>query len=140
MPRRVYATPPQFWSQIAAQGECWIWQGKASPNGYGQFGHGFAHRWIYEFLIGEIPAGLELDHLCRVRNCVNPYHLDPVTHAENCRRTAGLKRGPYNVGSYCKNGHDRTPENTRITAKGWRTCIPCGREAVARHRSKQATA
>lgn len=70
-------------------GPCWLWSG-ALHNGYGGF---FAdgqrwrvHRWSYEFLVGPIPEGLHLDHLCRVRHCVNPAHLEPVTNQENIRR------------------------------------------------------
>lgn len=68
---------------------CWIWQGYVNENGYPSSGSGWAHRELYEMLSGSIPPGLELDHLCRVRCCVNPDHLEPVTHAENLRRGAG---------------------------------------------------
>jgi hypothetical protein len=70
---------------------CWLWQGNIHPDkGYGIMRRGGltrrAHRFFYETLVGPVPDGLELDHLCRVRHCVNPDHLEPVTHAENLRR------------------------------------------------------
>ena len=74
---------------------CWIWNGRLSDDGYGVLdlswrGGGpkscYAHRAAYELLVGPIPDGLELDHLCFVRSCVNPAHLEAVTHVENLRR------------------------------------------------------
>lgn len=79
---------------------CWLWTGKLNNSGYGSFGVGArgtgvrgAHRWSYEYHVGPIPKGLQIDHLCRVRNCVNPGHLEPVTAAENNRRAhASIER------------------------------------------------
>ena len=69
---------------------CWLWQGRLTRDGYGATGAAgrsvLAHRLSYETFVGPIPEGLEIDHLCRVRACVNPAHLEPVTHAENVRR------------------------------------------------------
>lgn len=73
---------------------CWLWTGATSPQGYGRFNAGLredarnvlAHRWSYEHHVGPIPDGLDLDHLCRVRHCVNPEHLEPVTRQENVQR------------------------------------------------------
>ena len=71
---------------------CWIWTAATVPAGYGIIAvtHGVlrrAHRLSYEFIVGPIPEGLDLDHLCRVRPCINPYHLEPVTRAENLNRS-----------------------------------------------------
>jgi hypothetical protein len=93
----------RFWERIACDPttRCWVWTGTTKHwNHYGRFqvqGAGLrlydiAHRFSYEFLVGPVPAELELDHLCRNRQCVNPAHLEPVTHAENQRRAA-LARG-----------------------------------------------
>lgn len=73
-------------------GPCWIWVGKVNQFGYGRFNVDHlevqAHRWSYEHHVGPIPNGLEVDHLCFVRNCVNPKHLEAVTGLENQRRAA----------------------------------------------------
>lgn len=82
-----------FWAKVDKDGPdgCWLWTGFRRPAGYGQTGRNRgsakqAHRVAYEMLVGPIPAGMELDHLCRMTPCVNPAHLEPVTPAENRRR------------------------------------------------------
>lgn len=78
-----------FWQKalrgIVVVDGCWIWP-SVNNRGYGHFGQEKAHREVWEFLIGPIPDGFTIDHKCRVTACVNPAHLEPVTHAENCRR------------------------------------------------------
>lgn len=80
---------------------CWLWNGALIQGGYGRYQRGPkgqpAHRAYYEKLVGPIPDGLDLDHLCRVRRCVNPSHLEPVTAAENTRRGASAKLTTDNV-------------------------------------------
>jgi hypothetical protein len=83
--------PERFWAKVDRRGddECWPWLGAVNPNGYGAFqwdGGQYAHRFAYELQIGPIPEGLTLDHLCRVRHCVNGAHLEPVTGQENTLR------------------------------------------------------
>jgi hypothetical protein len=73
---------------------CWIWRGRIDPNGYGTIGRNFAHRVMYERHVGPIPKGLHLDHLCRVRSCVNPKHLEAVSCAENVRRSDIVGKHP----------------------------------------------
>lgn len=82
----------RFWSRVVeGPGGCWLWIGYLDKDGYGVFhlGHSQpvrAHRWSYEQMVGPIPDGLAIDHLCRIVACVNPYHLDPVTTAVNNER------------------------------------------------------
>lgn len=80
----------RLWPRLTPDGDCWIWTGAASPEGYGRIWTGErtaeAHRVAYEQMVCEIPEGLELDHLCRRPACCNPYHLDPVTKAINIAR------------------------------------------------------
>lgn len=75
---------------------CWLWQGP-KVKGYGVMrrnGRSYVtHRWVYEQFIADIPDGLELDHLCRQRDCINPWHLDPVTSSVNTQRAWDAKRG-----------------------------------------------
>jgi hypothetical protein len=97
-----------FWSHVSKTDTCWLWTGPVLQNGYGRLcvrsqPH-YAHRISHEMLIGPIPDGLEIDHLCRVRNCVNPDHLEAVTHAENLRR-AQPYREPHRPPTQCRKGH-----------------------------------
>ena len=116
---------------------CWLWIGNLESKGYGKFYIGGrpkkAHRISYELAKGPIPAGLEPDHKCRVRCCVNPDHLEAVTHREN------MKRGvfPQSSRTHCPSGHPYDESNTYIK-KGLRSCRACQalrmREARARLR------
>lgn len=115
--------------------QCWIWLGARKGGGYGNFWNGQrpvgAHRYAYELFVGEIPEGYEVDHLCRVRLCVNPKHLEAVTHQENIRRALVHKVSP----THCPQGHAFTAKNTKYepgktTRK--RRCRICARAAGQR--------
>lgn len=84
------ATERRFFAKVDATGPCWLWLGSLNNAGYGKLTvrrvNLYAHRFAHECLVGPVPEGLELDHLCRVRRCVNPDHLEPVTRSENVRR------------------------------------------------------
>ena len=113
---------------------CWIWAGYIANNGYGQHtykGRTYkAHRLVYELLVGPIPDGLQLDHLCRVRCCVNPAHLDPVTQKENVLR--GESFSAVNASkTHCCKGHPLTPDN--ISGNRWRKCKICKSESAKKY-------
>src|SRR5690349_12801035 len=101
---------------------CWIWQRSINNGGYGYFafrkGAYLAHRASYTLHVGKIPEGLELDHLCCVRSCINPAHLEPVTPAENSRRRSAKL-------THCKYGHAFTADNVYLDPNGWRRCRTC---------------
>ena len=84
----------RFWEKVDATGDCWEWTSSRTRKGYGGFravsGWASAHRWAYEHLVGPIPPGLQIDHLCRVRHCVNPDHMEPVTNQVNQLRGTAL--------------------------------------------------
>lgn len=109
---------------------CWPWLGRLDPDGYGRFAHTSAHAVVYRAYVGPVPAGLELDHTCRNRACVNPAHLEPVTHRENIIRSRMAR-----TGTHCVNGHPRTPESTYV-ALGYRVCRVCNAEAQRRRKAR----
>ncbi len=136
----------RFWARVdphgpthppsSGLGACWIWTGSLS-GGYGSFTpqtslNVNAHRWAYEYLIGPVPPGLTLDHLCRIRSCCHPLHLEAVTHRVNILRGNGAS-AHHARKTHCKRGHAFTPENTIRTTKG-RGCRTC-HYATARRRN-----
>lgn len=142
----------RFWKWVTkAEDGCWIWTGSRKTGrggGYGQFYVGYkdgktimarAHRWAYEQLVGPIPEGATLDHLCRNRACVNPGHLEPVTNRENVLRGEGCTARNARK-THCERGHEYTPENTYITARGHRRCRECKREWQRQSRQKKRSA
>jgi hypothetical protein len=122
--------PKRFWDRVVADKHgCWIWAGRLNFWGYADFwanGKNLpAHRYSYEMLISAIPAGLHLDHLCRVRSCVNPAHLEPVTIKQNVLRGDGPSALNARK-SECRHGHKYTETNTLINS-GRRHCRECAK-------------
>lgn len=124
--------------------ECWLYAGPVNWQGYGQISIGdnsvVAHRVMYENFVGKIPPKYEIDHLCRVTTCINPAHLEAVTHAENCRRATH----PWGERTACASGHEYTPDNlyirisTRADGSKYRVrgCIKCTRIHQKRYRTR----
>jgi hypothetical protein len=127
--------------QMEPNSGCWLWTGTTNAAGYGGFVFNKrkrpAHRVAYELFCDEIPEGLVIDHLCRVRCCVNPDHLEPVSFQENVRRgDQGKHRAAIeSAKTCCPKGHEYTPENTRVY-KTSRFCKKCAREQYKKWRAK----
>ncbi len=114
----------RFWNKVSIDDVdgCWLWIACKNYRGYGVFrwqgAARLAHRVLYEYTFGPVPTGLELDHLCTNPPCVNPFHLEPVTHLENVRRAEWI---------LCKHGHELTGENIyyRKDRPGKKECKVC---------------
>lgn len=129
---------PRLLDRIVKENECWLWTGPLNRDGYVEFRQDkrfwMGHRYFYTKVFGEIPEGLEVDHLCRVRHCVNPAHLEAVSHEEN------IKRGARAQATKCKRGHDRNAENTRIDPSTQsRVCRVCVRENSKKYKERKGS-
>lgn len=117
---------------------CWLWTGTTAqgygymtaPSHTGSRRSTTVHRLAYEHFIGPIPDGLHIDHLCRVRNCVNPAHLEPVTCRENIMRGTGVAAINAHK-TQCTHGHPFDEANTYVGASGERECRTCRRQRMA---------
>ena len=121
----------RFWEKVSIEDgplptQCWIWTAGVTKDGYGRFRPvagetmKLAHRWAMEQFCYPLSDDLEVDHLCKVRNCVNPDHLEDVNRDENMRRARK---------THCKWGHELSEENVYVTPKGHRQCRECGNGA-----------
>jgi hypothetical protein len=139
---RVELLPPRIAEKIAVDEAtgCWLWTAGKDRDGYARVGWQgrsvSAHRLTYCLLVGEIPTGLEIDHLCRVRHCVQPDHLEPVTHRENTLRGNTIPAA-HAARTHCVHGHEFTGANLRISPDGRRECRACGRIKDAGRRSRR---
>lgn len=141
-----------FWSKVdvplSASG-CWIWTACLDRDGYGRIRvngkQDYVHRFAYELLVGPIPAGLCIDHLCRSTNCVNPLHMEVVTRGENGLRGTGPP-ATFARRTHCIHGHKWTVENTRWrrsrdgNSNETRICRACVSEQSRQRRAHEATA
>lgn len=124
-----------FWKKVEKTETCWLWTGTKTQHGYGRLARRgqwhVAHRFAYLNLVGPIPDGLELDHLCRVRHCVRPDHLEPVTHTVNVRRGNGGRLKAVK----CPQGHEYAGDNLYIRPNGFQDCRACRAAAARKLRS-----
>jgi hypothetical protein len=137
------STPDRFAAkyEVDPGSGCWLWTASRMPNGYAQFRYsptknGYGHRYAYELHIGPIPEGATLDHLCRVRHCVNPAHLEVVTQRENVMRGQG-EAAKNAKKTHCKNGHPLSGDNLYVSSDGrHRVCRTCNLAAQQRWREQ----
>jgi hypothetical protein len=130
----------RFWSKVEPTGSCWFWTGPKDSHGYGCFkvaGKNLgAHRCAYRILAGVIPRGLQIDHLCRIRMCVNPDHMELVTAVENTRR--GFNPAAMNARkTHCSRGHAFDEGNTRLLPQGSRACRTCKNGANRAYKARR---
>ena len=118
----------RFWSKVERTKSCWNWKAATYRDGYGIFGLDGgvvrAHRLAYELLVGEIPIDKELHHICKNKLCVNPYHLEAITHREHQRKFNGLISNQL-LRIHCPHGHEYNEKNTYVSKKGSRYCRIC---------------
>lgn len=128
----------RFWSKVDKTDSCWVWKAALTQYGYGIFRiggrDGFnigAHRYAYKEMFGSIPGGLDLDHLCRNRKCVNPAHLEPVTRQENVLRGVSPAARQAKQ-THCIHGHELMGANLYLRNDGRRGCRTCRAAAMKR--------
>ena len=137
MNNQILNTPERlesFWNKILFTIDCWIWQA-GTTDGYGRFNKKYSHRISYELYNGKIPEGLELDHLCRNRLCVNPNHLEAVTHRVNILRGNGIS-AKHAKKTHCPQGHEYSGNNLYVKPNGSRGCRECHKTEERRRREK----
>lgn len=134
-----------FWAYAHVKPGCWDWLG-SDRSGYGRLWqpgvrkHLRAHRFAYQLLVGPIPDGMVLDHLCRNKGCVNPDHLEPVTQSENIRRGTRWQGTPTaSTSEHCAWWHSRSPENVVVDSLGRLLCRECQHEYSRRSRLRRKT-
>jgi hypothetical protein len=135
----VRTLPERFWQKVDLTLDCWLWQGARNDHGYGMIRRDgaptYAHRWSYEALVGPIPPERELDHLCRVRTCVRPDHLEAVSHRTNLLRARAFRDDV--PSTHCPRGHAFAGFNLYVRPDGRRACRACHRIDQGRYRARR---
>lgn len=134
----------RFWAKVDKTDTCWLWTATVTKGGYGMFyfngHHVYAHRFAYEWFVGPIPAGLQIDHVrsrgCRHRHCVNPAHLEAVTQRENLLRGDTISARAA-AATHCPQGHPYSGDNLQVRKTGKRNCRECHREQNRRSWAKR---
>lgn len=140
-PRGTNDPEKRFWARLDKQANgCWLWTHTLDEDGYGVLcvkkKPRRAHRFGYELLIGPIPEGMTIDHLCRVRSCVNPAHMEPVTNGENVLR--GMSFSAVNKRkTHCIRGHAFDEANTYYHPRGQRVCRKCANVSYRNYRERR---
>lgn len=136
----------RFWAKVDKSGDCWLWTAAKNNQGYGVFGipgnkKVLPHRFSYELVKGPIPLGLTIDHLCRTPLCVNPDHLEAVTHRVNNLR--GASQAALNAQkTYCPKGHAYSGDNLFVWKNTWgwtRRCRTCKNQQQRERRRMAAS-
>lgn len=142
MPKKPSPPEDRFWPKVEKTDGCWNWTASCQAGGYGKFLYDGrvqpAHRAAYLMLVGPIPPGYQIDHLCRNRKCVNPAHLEAVTQRENWRRGESVPAQRARQ-THCKRGHIFDAENTYINSRGHRSCRKCHAISEAARRKERVT-
>jgi hypothetical protein len=137
----------RFLIKIKFTEACWYWEGAKNDSGYGYWGFQGkvrpAHVYSYQIFKGEIPAGFELDHICRNHSCLNPFHLEAVSHSVNVQRGVDFKVKTNQGKTHCIRGHPLSGTNLLLRKNGkWRRCRICNNEHARnywRTRTRKAT-
>jgi hypothetical protein len=132
-----------FWERANKTDGCWLWSGQLNDDGYGIIRRRSAHRYAYTLLVGEIQDGMEIDHTCSNRHCVNPAHMEPVTHTENiqrswvrgkCESKRYMLSKMQKAKTHCPHGHPLSGNNLSIDGhSGARRCRICNNEKAKRY-------
>lgn len=135
--RQINAHHNAYKRYMISKDDCWLYAKSITPNGYGTINNQFVHRIMYENFVGKIPKNLQIDHLCEVKRCINPSHLEVVTRLENMRRYRAKFNGK------CNKGHEMAGDNLQVyvyKGKEQKRCRQCAndyqREQKRRSRAK----
>lgn len=150
-PKRIRPTWVQrIFAYVRITDDCWLWLGSTTPQGYARAWSGrgrveYVHRMVYELCVGPIPDGLTINHLCRVRHCIHPEHLDVVSLQTNVLRSPIAQAAMNAAKTHCKWGHPFSSENTyrppnHPRSRVCRTCVIAKNAACYRRKKEQRAA